>query len=79
MLKRRLEDAGLPPTLSPHSFRVAVAADLLDQRVPLDDGQSYCLLSMLVFGLSGPLNYWGSGGSGRKQVTSIAAVVRGSA
>ena len=39
MLKRRLEDAGLPPTLSPHSFRVAVATDLLDQRVPLEDVQ----------------------------------------
>lgn len=39
MLKRRLGDAGLPPTLSPHSFRVAVATDLLDQRVPLEDVQ----------------------------------------
>jgi site-specific recombinase XerD len=39
MLKRRLEDAGLPPTLCPHSFRVAVATDLLDQQVPLEDVQ----------------------------------------
>lgn len=28
-----------PETLSPHSFRVATATDLLDQGVPLDDVQ----------------------------------------
>ena len=78
MFKRRLKDAGLPDHYSPHGARSTTATDLLDQGVALDDGQSYCLLSMLVFGLSGPLNYWGSGGSGRKQVTAIVAVVIGS-
>ncbi|HEY4953872.1 MAG TPA: hypothetical protein VII02_03200 [Gemmatimonadaceae bacterium] len=37
MLKRRLEDAGLPHLFSPHSFRVTVATDLLNQNVPLED------------------------------------------
>ena len=36
---RRLKDASLPPTLSPHSFRVAVITDLLSQGVPLEDVQ----------------------------------------
>jgi site-specific recombinase XerD len=39
MVKRRLRDAGLPPRLSPHSFRVATVTDLLDQGVPLDEVQ----------------------------------------
>jgi integrase/recombinase XerD len=39
MLKRRLEDAGLPQLFSPHSFRVAVVTDLLKQNVPLEDVQ----------------------------------------
>jgi site-specific recombinase XerD len=39
MLKRRLADAGLPTALRPHSFRVAVATDLLDQGVALEDVQ----------------------------------------
>ncbi len=39
MVKRRLKDAGLPTHLSPHSFRVAVMTDLLDQGVPLEDVQ----------------------------------------
>jgi integrase/recombinase XerD len=39
MVKRRLKDAGLPRHLSPHSFRVAVMTDLLDQGVPLEDVQ----------------------------------------
>jgi site-specific recombinase XerD len=39
MVKRRLVDAGLPVSLCPHSFRVAVATDLLDQKVPLEDVQ----------------------------------------
>jgi integrase/recombinase XerD len=39
MLKRRLEDAGLPHLFSPHSFRVAVVTDLLNQNVPLEDVQ----------------------------------------
>ena len=38
-LKRRLADAGHPETLRPHSCRVAVATDLLDQKVPLEDVQ----------------------------------------
>ena len=36
MVKRRMRDAGLPKRLSPHSFRVAVITDLLEQGVPLD-------------------------------------------
>jgi integrase len=36
MLKRRLEDAGLPHLFSPHSFRVTVVTDLLNQNVPQD-------------------------------------------
>ena len=36
MLKRRLRDAGLPTTYSPHSFRVCTLTDLLTQGVPLD-------------------------------------------
>jgi site-specific recombinase XerD len=39
MVKRRLCDAGLPPQLSPHSFRVATVTDLLTQQVPLEDVQ----------------------------------------
>jgi integrase/recombinase XerD len=39
MLKRRLADAGLPELFSPHSFRVAVVTDLLNQNVPLEDVQ----------------------------------------
>ena len=39
MVKRRIKQAGLPERLSPHSFRVATATDLLDQGVPLDEVQ----------------------------------------
>lgn len=39
MMKRRLGDAGLPDLFSPHSFRVAVVTDLLNQNVPLEDVQ----------------------------------------
>jgi site-specific recombinase XerD len=39
MMKRRLKDASLPARLSPHSFRVAVITDLLEQGVPLEDVQ----------------------------------------
>jgi integrase/recombinase XerD len=39
MLKRRLNDAGLPLRLSPHSFRVTTITDLLTQGVPLEDVQ----------------------------------------
>jgi integrase/recombinase XerD len=37
MMTRRLEDAGLPTLFSPHSFRVTVVTDLLNQNVPLED------------------------------------------
>ncbi len=39
MVKRRLKDAGLPPRLSPHSFRVTTITDLLEHGVPLEDVQ----------------------------------------
>lgn len=39
MMKRRLRDASLPSRLSPHSFRVAVITDLLEQGVPLEEVQ----------------------------------------
>lgn len=39
MMKRRLTDAGLPDLFSPHSFRVTVVTDLLNQNVPLEDVQ----------------------------------------
>ncbi len=39
MMKRRLQAAGLPARLSPHSFRVATITDLLEQGVPLEDVQ----------------------------------------
>lgn len=39
MLKRRLEDAGVPHLFSPHSFRVTVVTDLLKQNIPLEDVQ----------------------------------------
>jgi site-specific recombinase XerD len=39
MVKRYAKKAGLPNNLSPHSLRVAVATDLLDQGVPLSDVQ----------------------------------------
>ncbi|QDU45203.1 Tyrosine recombinase XerC [Symmachiella dynata] len=39
MVKRRLRDAGLPPHLSPHSFRVATVTDLLNQGIALEDVQ----------------------------------------
>ena len=37
MLKRRLQAAGLPEILSPHSFRVLAVTDLLSQNVPFED------------------------------------------
>ncbi|MBC7817340.1 MAG: tyrosine-type recombinase/integrase, partial [Planctomycetaceae bacterium] len=39
MMKRRLEAAGLPEQLSPHSFRVATVTDLLTQGIALEDVQ----------------------------------------
>jgi site-specific recombinase XerD len=39
MVKRRLAQAGLPPRLSAHSFRVAAITSLLDQGVPLEQVQ----------------------------------------
>lgn len=39
-LKRRLKKAGIPPTLSPHSFRVVTITNLLTQGVPLEDIQN---------------------------------------
>lgn len=39
MMKRRLKAAGLPGHFSPHSCRVAVVTDLLEQNVPLEDVQ----------------------------------------
>jgi integrase/recombinase XerD len=39
MIKRRLLAIGLPPRLSPHSFRVTTITDLLTQGVPLEDVQ----------------------------------------
>jgi integrase/recombinase XerD len=39
MVKRRMKDAGLPPRLSPHSFRVTTITDLLEHGVPLEDVQ----------------------------------------
>lgn len=39
MMKRRLEDAGLSDSFSPHSFRVTVVTDLLKQNIPLEDVQ----------------------------------------
>lgn len=39
MMKRRLRDAGLSDVFSPHSFRVTVVTDLLNQNVPLEDVQ----------------------------------------
>jgi site-specific recombinase XerD len=39
LVKRHLAAAGLPTHLSPHSFRVSVATDLLKQDVPLSDVQ----------------------------------------
>jgi hypothetical protein len=37
MMKRLLADASLPARLSPHSFRVAVITDLLEQGVSLEE------------------------------------------
>lgn len=39
MVKRRSKAAGLPESLSPHSFRVATVTDLLTQGVSLEDVQ----------------------------------------
>jgi site-specific recombinase XerD len=39
MVKRRLQAAGLPTTISPHSFRSCAATDLLLQGVALEDVQ----------------------------------------
>jgi site-specific recombinase XerD len=39
LVKRRLKEAGLPDTMSPHSFRVCTVTDLLTQNVPLEDVQ----------------------------------------
>jgi integrase/recombinase XerD len=39
LVKRRLRGAGLPDHLSPHSFRVTVITDLLEQGQPLEDVQ----------------------------------------
>ena len=40
MIKRRMKACGLPPRLSPHSFRVAVITNLLSQGLPLEDIQN---------------------------------------
>ena len=37
MVKRRLLDAGLPGHFSPHSFRIAMVTDLLNQGVSLEN------------------------------------------
>jgi integrase/recombinase XerD len=39
LVKRRLNDAGLPSRLSQHSFRVTAIASLLKQGAPLEDVQ----------------------------------------
>ena len=39
LVKRRLAEAGLPRTLTPHSFRVMVVTDLLGQNVPIEQVQ----------------------------------------
>ena len=39
MIKHYVQKAGLPDNITPHSYRVAVATDLLDQGVPLADVQ----------------------------------------
>ncbi len=39
MMKRRLKEAGLASHFSPHSFRVTVVTDLLEQNVRLEDVQ----------------------------------------
>ena len=39
MVKRRMKAIGLPPQLSPHSFRVTTMTDLLKQGVALDEVQ----------------------------------------
>ena len=39
MMKRRLQDAGLPMRFSPYSFQVTTITDLLEQGVPLADVQ----------------------------------------
>ena len=39
MVKRRLKDAGPPARLSPHSFRVTIITDLLEQGVSPEDVQ----------------------------------------
>jgi integrase/recombinase XerD len=37
LVKRRIQHAGLPQRISPHSFRVTTVTDLLTQGVPLED------------------------------------------
>lgn len=39
LMKRRLKEAALPSTYSPHSARVTVVTDLLEQGLPLEDVQ----------------------------------------
>ena len=39
MMQRRMNDAGLPRSLSPHSFRVTVVTDLLTEGSDLADVQ----------------------------------------
>jgi integrase/recombinase XerD len=39
MVKRRMKAVGLPPQLSPHSFRVTTITDLLEQGIALDEVQ----------------------------------------
>ena len=39
MLKKRLDQAGLPTNLTPHSFRVMVVTALLSQKVPVEEVQ----------------------------------------
>lgn len=43
MMERRLKAADFPAQFSPHSFREATLTDLLEQNVPPDDGQPFCL------------------------------------
>jgi hypothetical protein len=56
MLKRRLQDAGLPHLFSPHSFRVAVVTGYYDSDFRFDPGRRGRLLIIIKKAFA-----WGSG------------------
>jgi integrase len=72
-----MKEAGLPPDLSSHSFRVTTITDLLDQQLPLEDVQDLAghadhapRGSMIAHGVRSRGTLWSGYGLGGKLIAS---------